>query len=207
MKNGILYFFRMDIISVTARFTLVFLLLTFSKLPENGSARGIAITVMVISFLLGIFHVHSGKYMRRIIASAEDKFVSDFRNHFGISEARKFELIKSYSRDERIPVSRKLDGEVIYPHMVLMSYYEFMDRRVVQVRVKSLVKWDTHEDFYYEIPSGESLYVKLEKIQADIDQYSVTLPEYNGKKCPAFPMRADFHLREFLALAGVKENV
>ncbi len=207
MKNGILYFFKMDIISVTARFSLVFLLLIFTRLPQNGSARSIAITLMVISFLLGIFHVHSSKYMRRIIASAEEKFIVDFRNHYGISEARKIELIKSFSQDERIPVSRKLDGELIYPHMVLMSYYEFMDRCVVQVRVKSLIKWDTHEDFYYEIPNGESLDVKLEKLQANEDQYSITLPEYDGKKCPTFPMRSDFHLREFLAAVGVKEKV
>lgn len=207
MKNGILYFFKMDIISVTARFTLVFLILTFSRLPENGSARSIAITLMVISFVLGIFHVHSSKYMRRIIEAAEEKFIIDFRNHYGISEARKIEMIKSFSQDEKIPASRKLDGQVIYPHMVLMSYYEFMDRCVVQLRVKSLIKWDTHEDFYYEIPKGESFDIKLEKMNADEDQYSVTLPICNDRKCPAFPMRADFHLRDFLAATGSREKV
>ena len=157
MKNGILYFFRMDIISVVARLTLVFMILIFSRLPYNGSARTVAIVIMVISFVLGIFHVHSSRYMRRIIADAKETFVRDFKSHFGISEARDFDLIKSFSQDEKLAVSRRLDGEMIYPYMILLGYYELMDRCVVQVRVKSLIKRDTHEDFYYEIKTERVL--------------------------------------------------
>ncbi len=206
MRTGLLYFLRIDIVSVISRFTFVFLLLIVSKLPRQGLALPMAIALMVITFVLGLFHVHSGKYMQRIIKNSEEEFDRDFRKHHGISEAVELDVVRSFSRDEKLPLSRTLDGEKIYPHLVILGYYKLLRHTVVQVRVKSLIQKDVVEDFYFTVQNGKSLEVELKRISAEIVQYEVSLPSVDGKRVPIFPMKADFHLREFLNAVGVDSS-
>ena len=87
-----------------------------------------------------------------------------------------------------------------------MTYYKLMDRCVLQVRVISLLKELPAQDFFCEIADGDSLNVKVEKIDAKIEQVSLKFPPVDGKEIPEFPMKLDFHLREFLAAVGCKNT-
>ena len=73
-----------------------------------------------------------------------------------------------------------------------------MDKLVLQIRVKSLLKENSEENFFYEVPKGDTLDLKIEKLDAQIEQVLIKFPDANGKSIPEFPMRVDFHLRNLL---------
>ena len=202
MKSGILYFLKFDRITWSARIILVAVILSVPRLPMQGSALPIAITVGVIAAFFSLFHVHSNRYVRNLINGAEEEFVRDFRHHHGLSESCELHIVRSYASEEKLFLSHKLDGETIYPTLVFMTHYQLMDKCVLQVRVRSLLKPTPAEDFFFEIPKGQSLDVKIEMIDAKIEQALVKLPESNGKDIPPFPMKKDFHLRELLTATG-----
>ena len=64
------------------------------------------------------------------------------------------------------------------------------------------MKEKAEESFYYEIPHGESIDVRTERIDAKIEQVMVKMPPVDGKSIPEFPMRSDFRLRDFLSAVG-----
>ena len=202
MKNGILYFLKLDRISWAARIILVIVILSIPKLPPLGTAMPTAITIGCVAAFFSFFHVRSNKHVRTLIKSSEEEFINDFRHHFGLSESCVIHVVRSYAADERFYLSHRLDGMTIYPNLIFMTHYDLLDRCVLQVRVKSLLKESVQEDFFYEIPHGESLDVKTESIDAKIEQVSVKLPPLNGKEIPEFPMKKDFHLRDFLTAVG-----
>lgn len=206
MKNGILYFLKLDRISWAARIILVAVILSIPKLPPLGAALPSAITIGCIAAFFSLFHVRSNKHVRILIKNAEEEFKNDFLHHFGLSESCQIHVVRSYAADERFYLSHRLDGMTIYPNLIFMTHYDLMDRCVLHVRVKSLLKESVHEDFFYEIPHGESLDVKTEKIDAKIEQALIKLPPLNGKKIPEFPMKQDFHLRDFLSAVGCSQN-
>lgn len=205
MKNGILYFLRMDKISWLARVVLVIIILSVPKLPTQGTALPTAITIGVIAAFFSLFHVRSNKYVRLLIKNAETEFIKDFRHRYELSESCQFYTVRSYAADKRTYLSHRLDGMRIYPNLIFMAHYELMDRCVLQVRVKSLLKESAHEDFCYEIKRGETLDIQTEELEARIEQVSVRLPAPEGKSIPEFPMKKDFHLRELLSAVGSLE--
>ena len=202
MKNGILYFLKLDRISWAARIVLVAIVLSIPKLPPQGSALPTAITVGAVAAFFSLFHVRSNKHVRMLIKNAETEFIRDFRHHFELSESCELYVTRSYAADERLYLSHRLDGMLIYPNLIFLTYYKLMNRTVLQVRVKSLLRESAHEDFFYEIPNGSSIDIKTERIDAKIEQVSVKMPPVNGREIPEFPMKSDFHLRELLAAAG-----
>ena len=202
MKSGILYFLKFDRITWTARLILVAIILSVPKLPPRGSAMPIAITVGVIAAFFSLFHVHSNRYVRNLINDAEEEFIRDFRHHHGLSESCELYIVRSYSSDGKLFLSHRLDGETIYPTLIFMTHYQLLDKCVLQVRVRSLLKPTPAEDHFFEIPKGQSLDIRLEDIDAKIEQALVKLPDQNGKEIPAFPMKKDFHLRDLLTATG-----
>ena len=206
MKNGILYFLRMDLISWAARGVLLVIILSIPKLPIHGTAMPTAITVGVIAAVLSMFHVRSSRYVRQLIARAEEDFVKDFRAHHELSESCNVYVTRSYSADGKFNIPRRLDGAIIYPNMIFMSFYSLHDRTVVQIRTRTLLKKTAHEDYFFEVKNGETLDVKTERLDAYIEQALVSFPAANGKVPPAFPMKTDFHLRELLEAVGKPNN-
>ena len=202
MKSGILYFLKFDRISWTARIILVIVLLSIPKLPMQGSALPTAVMIGVIAAFFSLFHVRSNKYVRNLIREAEDEFIRDFRHHYELSESCEIHVIKSYAAEGKLFLSHKLDGETIYPTLIFMTHYQLLDKCVLFVRVRSLLKPSPAEDFFFEIPKGESIDVKVEKLDAKIEQSLIKLPPVNGKDIPEFPMKNDFHLRDLLTATG-----
>ena len=202
MKNGILYFLKMDLISWAARIVLAIILISFPSLPGHGTAMPLAITIGCIALFFSCFHVRSNRHARLLINKAEDDFVNDFRHHHQISENCEIHVVRSYAADKKLYLSRRLDGMLIYPNLIFMTHYDLNDRCVVQVRVKSLLSEAPFEDFFYTVPHGESIDVKTERVDAKIEQVMVKMPDVNGKSIPEFPMRSDFHLRDFLSAVG-----
>lgn len=206
MKNGILYFLRMDMISWAARAVLLVIILSIPKLPIHGTAMPTAITLGVISAILSMFHVRSSRYVRQLMARAEEEFISDFRAHHEISENCSVYVTRSYAADGNINIPRRLDGEVIYPNLIFMAFYKLHDRTVIQIRTKTLLHKTEPEDFFFEIKTGERLEIATEKLDAHIDQAIVSFPSSEGRVPPEFPMKTDFHLRELLEAAGCPNN-
>ena len=202
MKNGILYFLKLDWVCWFARAILAVVVVSFPSLPGHGSAMTWAIIIGCIAIFFSFLHVHSGKYARSVISKAEEDFVSDFRSRYELSENCEIFVVKSFAADQKFNLSRRLDGDIIYPHLIFMSHYDLNDRCVVLVRVKSLLKEKAEESFYYEIPHGESIDVRTERIDAKIEQVMVKMPPVDGKSIPEFPMRSDFRLRDFLSAVG-----
>ena len=202
MKNGILYFLKMDRVTLAARVILVLIILSIPKLPPRGSALPLAITIGVIAAFFSLFHVHSNKFVRMLIKTSEEEFIRDFRHHYDLSENCEIYVTRSYAADERVYLSHRLDGLKIYPNLIFLTYYEMMDKLVMQVRVKSLLKEAVEEDFFFEVPKGGSLDIKLDKPDAKIEQRLVKLPDQNGRSIPEFPMKLDFHLRDLLKACG-----
>lgn len=198
MKNGILYFLKFDRITYAARTVLALIILSFPKIPKQGEALPIAIAIGGIALFFSIFHVRSNKYVRNLIKLSEEEFVKDFRRHYELSDNCNIHVTRSFAADNNARLSHRLDGEMIYPHLIFMTYYETKDRLVLQIRVKSLLKENVEEDFFYELPKGDSLDLKIEKIDAKIEQVLVKFPDTDEKSIPEFPMRLDFHLRGLL---------
>ena len=207
MRSGILYFLKFDRIAWTARIILVIVILSIPKLPMQGSALPTAVTIGVIAAFFSLFHVHSNRYVRNLINSAEEEFIRDFRHHHGLSEGCELYIIRSYASEGKLFLSHKLDGETIYPTLIFMTHYQLMDKCVLQVRVRSLLKPTPAEDFFFEIPKGQAIDVKTEELDAKIEQVLVKLPEQNGKEIPPFPMKKDFHLRDLLTAVGNTKGV
>ena len=207
MRSGILYFLKFDRIAWTARIILVIVILSIPKLPMQGSALPTAVTIGVIAAFFSLFHVHSNRYVRNLINSAEEEFIRDFRHHHGLSESCELYIIRSYASEGKLFLSHKLDGETIYPTLIFMTHYQLMDKCVLQVRVRSLLKPTPAEDFFFEIPKGQAIDVKTEELDAKIEQVLVKLPEQNGKEIPPFPMKKDFHLRDLLTAVGNTKGV
>ena len=205
LKSGILYFLKFDRIVWTARIILVIVILSIPKLPMQGSALPTAVTIGVIAAFFSLFHVHSNRYVRNLINTAEEEFIRDFRHHHGLSESCEIYIVRSYASSGKIVLSHRLDGATIYPTLIFMTYYQLMDKCVLQVRTRSLLKPTPSEDFFFEIPKGQSLDLKLEDIDAKIEQALVKLPDANGKQIPPFPMKKDFHLRDLLAAVGISQ--
>ncbi len=202
MKNGILYFLKMDVVAWFARAVLAIIVISFPNLPGHGSAMSWAITIGCIAAFFSFFHVRSNRHVKLLINKSEEDFITDFRHKYELSESCEIYVVKSYAADKRLFLSRKLDGMVIYPTLIFMAHYDLNDRCVVQVRVKSLLNESPHDDFFYEIPHGESIDVKTERIDASIEQVSVKMPPIGNKSVPEFPMRSDFRLRDFLSAVG-----
>ena len=202
MRSGILYFLKFDKIAWTARIILVIVILSIPKLPMQGSALPTAVTIGVIAAFFSLFHVHSNRYVRNLINSAEEEFIRDFRHHHGLSESCELYIIRSYASEGKLFLSHKLDGETIYPTLIFMTHYQLMDKCVLQVRVRSLLKPSPAEDFFFEIPKGQAIDIKTEDLDAKIEQALVKLPSQNGKEIPPFPMKKDFHLRDLLTATG-----
>lgn len=198
MKNGLLYFLKFDRITLGARIVLVLIVFSIPKLPKQGLALPFAIAIGVVAFFLSLFHVRSSKYVRNLINNAEENFAKDFLRHFELSENCDFHVTRSYAADKKLYLSHKLDGEVIYPNLIFMTHYVMKDTLLLHIRVISLLKVGIEEDFFYEIPKGEKLDVKIEKIEAEIEQVLIQFPAPNGKTIPEFPVRVDFHLRDLL---------
>jgi hypothetical protein len=198
MKNGILYFLKFDRITYAARAVLVLIILSVPKLPKQGDALPLAIVIGAVAVFFSLFHVRSNKYVRNLIKLSEEEFVKDFRRHYELSDNCNIHVTRSFAADDNARLSHRLDGEMIYPHLIFMTYYTMMDRLVLHIRVKSLLKENVEEDFFYEVPKGSFLDLKIEKIDAKIEQVLVKFPDTNGKSIPAFPMRLDFHLRDLL---------
>lgn len=198
MKNGILYFLKFDKITYAARAVLALIILSIPKLPKEGLALPIAIVIGAVAVFFSLFHVRSNKYVRNLIKLAEEEFVKDFRRHYELSDNCNIHVTRSFASDDNARLSHRLDGELIYPHLIFMTYYVMMDRLVLHIRVKSLLKENAEEDYFYEVPKGKFLDVKIEKIDAKIEQVLVKFPDINGKSIPEFPMRLDFHLRDLL---------
>ena len=198
MKNGILYFLKFDIITYTARVLLVRSILAMFKVEAGGTAFFIALVVAVISGILSMFHVRSNKHVRNLIKLSEERFHKDFLHHFELSDNCDIHVTRSFAADKNTRLSHRLDGEVIYPHLIFMTYYETKDRLLLQIRVKSLLKENVERDYFYEVKSGDKLDIKIEKIEAQIEQVLVTFPDVNGENIPEFPMRMDYHLRNLL---------
>ena len=106
MKNGILYFLKLDRISWAARIILVAIILSIPKLPMQGKALPLAITVGAVAAFFSLFHVHSNKYVRRFINEAEAEFITDFRHHYELSESCEFYTVRSYAADGRLSLSQ-----------------------------------------------------------------------------------------------------
>ena len=206
MKNGILYFLKLDVVSWFARAALAIIIVSFPTLPGHGSAMTWAIIIGCISAFFSFLHVRSNKYARGVIAKAEEDFISDFRGRYELSENCEIYVVKSFAANQKPHISRKLDGMVIYPHLIFMAHYDLNDRCVVLVRVKSLLKEKSEESFFYEVPHGESIDVKTERIDARIEQVMVKMPPVDGKSVPEFPMRSDFRLRDFLSAVGCSQK-
>ena len=204
MKNGILYFLKMDLVSWTARIILVALILSAPKLPPQGKAIPIALTIGVIAAFFSLFHVRSNRYVRTLINNAEAEFIRDFRHHYELSESCEFYVVRSYAADGRLFLSHKLDGETIYPNLIFMTYYPLMDRTVFQIRVISLLKKAPAEDHFFTVPKNGELDIRVERLEAKIEQVSVKFPDVDGRAIPEFPMKLDFHLRELLAAVNSK---
>jgi hypothetical protein len=198
MKNGILYFLKFDRITYAARAVLVLIILSVPKLPKQGDALPLAIVIGAVAVFFSLFHVRSNKYVRNLIKLSEEEFVKDFRRHYELSDNCNIHVTRSFAADDNARLSHRLDGEMIYPHLIFMTYYTMMDRLVLHIRVKSLLKENVEEDFFYEVPKGSFLDLKIEKIDAKIEQVLVKFPDTNGKSIPEFPMRLDFHLRDLL---------
>lgn len=198
MKNGILYFLKFDMITYGARALLVLIVLSIPKLPKQGLALPLALGIGVVALFFSIFHVRSNKFVRNLINFSEETFAKDFLHHFELSDNCKIHITRSFAADKNTRLSHKLDGAVIYPHLIFMTYYEMMDKLVLQIRVKSLLKENAEEDFFFEVKKGETLDLKIEKLDAHIEQVLIKFPDANGKSIPEFPMRMDFHLRNLL---------
>ena len=198
MKNGILYFLKFDIITYTARVLLVLSILAMFKVEAGGTAFFLALAVAIVSGILSMFHVRSNKHVRNLINLSQEQFAKDFLHHFELSENCDIHVTKSFAADKNTYLSHRLDGETIYPHLIFMTYYETKDRLFIQIRVKSLMKENVENDFFYEVKNGDKLDISIEKIDAKIEQVLVKFPETNGHSIPEFPMRSDFHLRNLL---------
>ncbi len=198
MKNGILYFLKFDRITYAARAVLVIIILSIPKLPKQGAALPLAIVIGAIAVFFSIFHVRSNKFVRNLIKFSEEEFIKDFRRHYELSDNCNIYVTRSFAADDNPRLSHRLDGELIYPHLIFMTYYTMMDRLVLHIRVKSLLRENVEEDFFYEVPKGNVLDIKIEKIDAKIEQVLVKFPDINEKSIPEFPMRLDFHLRDLL---------
>ena len=200
----ILYFLKFDIITWVARLILVLLILSVSKNPPQWTALPFIIIVGLLAVFFSLFHVRSSRYVRNLITTSEAAFKSDFLHHFELSDTCEIHLTKSFAADKNTRLRRRLDGEIIYPQLIFMTYYETLNRLVIHIRVKSLLKENTEEDFFYEVPKGSFFDIKIEKIDAKIEQVMVKFPDINGKSVPEFPMRTDFHLRNVLKACSYK---
>ena len=198
MKNGILYFLKFDMITYGARALLVLIVLSLPKLPKEGLALPLALGIGAVALFFSIFHVRSNKFVRNLIKFSEEQFAKDFLHHFELSDSCNIHITRSFAADKNTRLSHKLDGAVIYPHLIFMTYYEMRDKLVLQIRVKSLLKENSEEDFFYEVKKGETLDLKIDKLDAQIEQVLIKFPATNGKSIPEFPMRLDFHLRNLL---------
>ena len=204
MKNGILYFLKLDRISWAARIVLVAIILAIPKLPPIGAALPSAIAIGCVAAFFSLFHVRSNKHVRMLMKRYEEEFERDFRHHFELSESCEFYIVRSFAADERFYLSHRLDGMTVYPNLIFMTHYKLMDRLVIQIRVISLLKESVREDFFLELANGETLDVQTEKLDAKIEQVSLKLPPINGREIPEFPMKQDFHLRDFLSAVGCR---
>ena len=198
MKNGILYFLKFDMITYGARALLVLIVLSLPKLPKEGLALPLALCIGAVALFFSIFHVRSNKFVRNLIKFSEEQFAKDFLHHFELSDSCNIHITRSFAADKNTRLSHKLDGAVIYPHLIFMTYYEMRDKLVLQIRVKSLLKENSEEDFFYAVKKGETLDLKIDKLDAQIEQVLIKFPATNGKSIPEFPMRLDFHLRNLL---------
>lgn len=198
MKNGILYFLKFDMITYGARALLVLIVLSLPKLPKEGLALPLALGIGAVALFFSIFHVRSNKFVRNLIKFSVEQFAKDFLHHFELSDSCNIHITRSFAADKNTRLSHKLDGAVIYPHLIFMTYYEMRDKLVLQIRVKSLLKENSEEDFFYEVKKGETLDLKIEKLDAQIEQVLIKFPATNGKSIPEFPMRLDFHLCNLL---------
>ena len=199
MKNGILYFLKFDIITYAARALLVIMIYALIKLPKGSNAFFLAIAVTVIAAFFSLFHVRSNKYVRGIIKTAEEQFTKDFLRRSALSENCDIYVTRSFAADKNSFLSHRLDGEIIYPHLVFLTYHETIDRLFVHIRVKSLLKENAEKDFFYEAPKDAKLDIQVEKLDARIEQVMVKFPTINGESIPEFPVRLDFHLRNMLS--------
>ena len=78
MKNGILYFLKLDKITYGARVLLAVIIISIPRLPTEGLALPLAIGIGVVALFFSIFHVRSNKYVRNLIKLAEENFAKDF---------------------------------------------------------------------------------------------------------------------------------
>jgi len=127
MKNGILYFLKFDMITYGARVLLAVIILSIPKLPKEGLALPLALGIGAVALFFSIFHVRSNKYVRNLIKLAEENFAKDFLRHFELSYNCNIHITKSFAADKNTRLSHRLDGEVIYPHLIFMTYYEMRD--------------------------------------------------------------------------------
>ena len=171
---------------------------------ESTVEQPIAKAKTAAAAFFSLFHVRSNKHVRMLIKKSEEEFINDFRHHFGLSESCEIHVVRSYAADKRFYLSHHLDGMTIYPNLIFLTHYRLMDRCVLHVRVKSLLSVSPHEDFFWEIPEGQSIEIKTEELDAKIEQVSIKLPPLNGKEVPEFPMKKDFHLRDLLTATGNK---
>ncbi len=207
MRTGLLYFLKFDRITWVARVIFVIIVLVFAKLPPQGSAMPTAITIGCITGAISLIHVRSNRYVRNVLNDAEKEFITDFRRHYELSENCEIHIVKSFAATGSALLSHKLDGETIYPTLIFMTHYKLMDKCVLHVRVRSLLRPSPAEDFFCEIPKGGSLDIKLENIDAKIPQAMLKFPEIDGRNIPDFPMKKDFHLRDLLTATGNQKYI
>ena len=198
MKNGILYFLKFDIITYSARVVLILVILSLFRLPPGSNASFIAVGIGIVAAFFSLFHVRSNKHVRNVIKLSEERFAADFLHHFELSDNCDIHVTRSFAADKNTYLSHRLDGEKIYPHLIFLTYYETKDNLFLHIRVKSLLKENSEKDFFYEVKHGDKLDIKIENIDAKIEQVMVKFPEVNGDKIPEFPMRMDYHLRNLL---------
>ena len=105
--------------------------------PPRGLDLVCTIAVGVVAIFFSMCHVHSNKYVRNLINTAQETFINDFRHHFDLSENCDIHITRSFAADKNTRLSRRLDDQIIYPHLVFMTYYETMRDLVIHIRVKS----------------------------------------------------------------------
>ena len=200
MKYGVFWFFNLNRVVFFSRISFIPLAMLGFYMPILSPLFGITWLLCGIAFIITIItiplHIPSNSLMEEFISNYELEFCSRIRNQFRNNRQVKFEFLKGYSFSSRIKLRKRIDNNIIYSNLVVVSCVKTLDSWWLISEKKSLLSAKESERKTIKIEHN-----KLIEIYDDIydvpNRIRKIIIAYEGQQITIYA-KEDYHYRDFI---------